>query len=146
MARWALLHVRQTKVLGHNDILPELCAFLLKRVKWLKEPVHVTHIIYNLYPGMDHPQGPNCRPTFPPAQVESTSQATKCRKREKGLDSTMAVNSAEVQHYGTSAPPTEYVEVSEDEGTANHPIQVAHYDDIDPFVAVALLSSSKPKV
>ena len=86
------------EVSGHNDIPQELWAFLLKRVKWLKVPFHVTQVIYNLYPGTDHPQGPNCRPTLPPAPVESTSQATKLRKREKGLDSTAAVNSKEVQH------------------------------------------------
>ena len=133
-------------VSGHNDIPQELWTFLLKRGKWLKVPFHVTQVIYNLCPGTDHPQGPNCRPTLPLAPLESTFQATKRRMREKGLDSTAAVNSTEVQQYGTPVPPTQYVEVSDDKGSVGRPILVPHYDDIDPSVPVEHQTSPTPEV
>ena len=42
-------------------------------------------------------------------------------------------------------PPTEYVEVSDDEGSVGRPIQVPYYDDIDLFVAVQLQTSPTPE-
>ena len=112
------------EVLRLNDILQELLVFLSKRVKWFKLSFHGTQVIYTLYPGADHPQGPNCWPTLLLAPVESMSQATKRRKREKGPDSTAAVRSRAVQHYGTPARPTEYVENSDDKGSIGRPIQI----------------------